>query len=166
MAPNGAPYREGSLAQFIVFRLSGEEFAIPIGEVREIIRSAPLTPVPGAPAAVKGVLNVRGEIAAVVDLRVRFGLPARDGPENKHLVISAVEKGLYALMVDEVAEVLRVAPEEIKPAPEAAARLESGCVRGVVARGGRLIVLLDLAKTLEHETLGPPPAAPGPRRRP
>lgn len=159
MSPPDAQPPQGGLAQLIVFRLADEEFAIPIDQVREIIRSAPMTPVPGAPAAVKGVLNVRGEIAAVVDLRVRFGLPAKDGPDNKHLIITAVDKGLYALMVDEVAEVLRVAPEEIKAAPEAAARLEPGCVRGVVVRNGRLIVLLDLARALEHESLGPSPAA-------
>jgi purine-binding chemotaxis protein CheW len=153
MSPETAPYVEGRLEQLIVFRLAGEEFAIPIGDVREIIRSGPVTPVPGARASVKGIINVRGEIAAVVDLRIRFGLPSNQEPEPKHLVITSQGKNLLALMVDEVAEVLRIGPNEIMNPPEIAGKIEPGCVAGVVTRGGRLIVLLDLAKTLADESL-------------
>lgn len=165
MLPGAPAYVEGALEQLIVFRLAAEEFAIPIGDVREIIRSAPVTPVPGARASVKGIINVRGEIAAVVDLRVRFGLPSRAEPEPKHFVITAQGKNLLALMVDEVAEVLRIAPNEIRHPPEIAGKIEPGCVAGVVTRGGRLIIMLDLAKTLGDVSLagrGSPrlPAAP------
>jgi purine-binding chemotaxis protein CheW len=153
MPPEAAPYAEGGLEQLIVFRLAGEEFAIPIGDVREIIRSAPVTPVPGARASVKGIINVRGEIAAVVDLRVRFGLTSKQESEPKHFVITAQGKNLLALMVDEVAEVLRISGNEIRRPPEVAVKIERGCVAGVVTRGGRLIVLLDLAKTLADESL-------------
>lgn len=161
MLPEGAARAEGRLVQLIVFRLGEEDFAIPIEEVREIIRSAPVTPVPGAPASVAGIINVRGEIAAVVDLRVRFGLPSRQESVPKHVVITAQGKSLFALLVDEVAEVLRISKDEIKPPPEIAAKVEPRGVTGVVARGGRLIVLLDLAQTLEDvspaitETLPP-----------
>jgi purine-binding chemotaxis protein CheW len=160
MPPESAAYVEHKLAQLIVFRLGDEDFAIPIEDVREIIRSAPVTPVPGAPASVGGILNVRGEIAAAVDLRARFGLPPRKDPAPKHIVITAQGKNLFALVVDEVAEVLRLSSDEIKPPPEIASRVAPGCVAGVVTRDGRLIILLDLAKTLEEET----PPAPEARR--
>jgi purine-binding chemotaxis protein CheW len=171
MLHEAAPYAKGGLEQLIVFRLAGEEFAIPIGDVREIIRTAPVTPVPGARASVKGIINVRGEIAAVVDLRVRFGLPSKQESEPKHFVITAQGKNLLALMVDEVAEVLRINGTEIRPAPEVASKIEPGCVKGVVTQGGRLIVLLDLEKTLASESLGlaaaqqrlAPPAAASPQ---
>lgn len=149
MPPRTAPPSEGGkLAQLIVFRLADQDFAIPIEDAREIIRSVPVTPVPGAPAGVKGLVNVRGEIAAVLDLGVRFGLPSRGAPASRHLVITAQGKNLFALLVDEVAEVLRISRDEIRPPPEFAAVVEPGVVTGVVTRGGRLIILLELAKTL------------------
>lgn len=151
MLPATAPYVEVGLEQFIAFRLGSEEFAIPIGDVREIIRYGPVTPVPGARAEVQGVINVRGEIAAVVDLRVRFGLPSKPGAEPKHLVITARGKDLIALMVDEVSEVLRVAPDEIRRPPPTVGQIALGGVSGVVTRDGRLIVLLDLAKCLAED---------------
>jgi purine-binding chemotaxis protein CheW len=165
MLPETAPNVEGGIEQLIVFRLAGEEFAIPIGDVREIIRSGPVTPVPGVRASVKGIINVRGEIAAVIDLRVRFGLPSKKDAEPKHVVITAQGKNLLALMVDEVAEVLRIGPNEIRRTPKIAGKIEPGCVAGVVTRGDRLIVLLDVAKTLAEESLtgtaeAPPPEEP------
>lgn len=147
-----AAYVEKSVVQLIVFHLGEEDFAIPIEDVREIIRGAPVTPVPGAAAGVEGVINVRGDIAAAIDLRVRFGLPPRKESKPKHIVITAHGKNLFALVVDEVVEVLRLSKDEIKPPPDIASRRERDCVTGVVARAGRLIVLLDLAKALADET--------------
>lgn len=152
---------DGKLVQLIVFQLGEEDFAIPIASVREIIRSAPITPVPGADESFKGIINVRGEIAAAVDLRVWFGLPSRDDAEPRRIVITTQGKNLFGLVVDEVAEVLRVSTDEIKPPPEIAMKVERSCVTGVILREGRLIVLLDLAKLLESE-----PAATGGGERP
>lgn len=155
MLPESAPFVGGKLVQLIVFQLGAEDFAIPIGSVREIIRNAPITPVPGVDESFKGIINVRGEIAAAVDLRVRFGLPPRKDLEPKRIVITAQGKNLFGLVVDEVAEVLRVSTDEIKPPPEIARTVERSCVTGVIVKEGRLIILLDLAKLLENE----PPAA-------
>jgi len=150
MAAESAAYVEdGKLAQLIVFQLAKEDFAIPIGSVREIIRNAPITPVPGADPSFMGIINVRGEIAAAVDLRVRFGMPPRKDLEPKRIVITAQGKNLFGLVVDEVAEVLRVSTDEIKPPPEIAMKVERGFITGVVLREGRLIILLDLTKILE-----------------
>lgn len=152
MHAENAAFVDGKLVQLIVFQLGAEDFAIPIGSVREIIRNSPITPVPGAEESFKGIINVRGEIAAAVDLRVRFGLPPREDMEPKRIVITAQGKNLFGLVVDEVAEVLRVSTDEIKPPPEIAMKAERSCVTGVILREGRLIVLLDLARLLENET--------------
>lgn len=157
---DSATFVDSKLVQLIVFQLGKEDFAIPIGSVREIIRNAPITPVPGADESFKGIINVRGEIAAAVDLRVRFGLPPRTDLEPKRIVITAQGKNLFGLVVDEVAEVLRVSTDEIKPPPEVAMKVERSCVTGVVLREGRLIILLDLVKILEGE----PSAAAGGER--
>lgn len=161
MNGDSAAFVNEKLVQLIVFQLGKEDFAIPIGSVREIIRNAPITPVPGSDASFKGIINVRGEIAAAVDLRVRFGLPSRKDAEAKRIVITAQGKNLFGLVVDEVAEVLRVSTDEIKPPPEIALKVERSCVTGVVLREGRLIILLDLSKILEAE-----PAAAGGGERP
>lgn len=154
MAPGpAAPPRETKLVQLIVFRLADEEFAVPIGEVREIVRSAPVTPVPGAPAFIKGMINVRGDIAVVVDLKARFSLPAGQPAEPRHIVIAAHGKNIFAFEVDEVTEVLRIAADEVKPSPETATRVEERYVTGFVLRGDRLIVLIDLMKALSEEAL-------------
>lgn len=155
MPAESAAFVDGKLVQLIVFQLGAEDFAIPIGSVREIIRNSPITPVPGAEESFKGIINVRGEIAAAVDLRVRFGLPSRKDMEPKRIVITAQGKNLFGLVVDEVAEVLRISTDEIKPPPDIAMKVERSCVTGVVLKEGRLIILLDLAKILENE----PPAA-------
>lgn len=160
MAPETAVYVEGKIAQLIVFRLADQDFGIPIGDVREIIRSAAVTPVPGAPEPVKGLINVRGEIAATIDLRRRFGLPPGKSLQSKHFVITAQGKDLFALMVDEVVEVLRINANEIKRSPAVSVKIEPDFVMGVVTRGNRLIIALDLAKLLSEEPLARPGKPP------
>lgn len=145
---NAPPPRGGRLVQFVIFKLADEDFAIPIDEVREIIRTVPVTPVPGSPRAVQGMINVRGEIAVVVDLRARFSLLERAGLQPKHIIITAQKKSLFAFMVDEVTEILRIMEDEIKPTPPTMIKVEKNFVTGVVIREGRLIALLDLARVL------------------
>jgi len=152
-AESPAPPREGRIVQLIIFRLAQQEFAIPIGEVREIIRSAPPTPVPGAPDFIRGMINVRGEIAVILDLKKRFGLTGGETSGPKHVVITAQGKNLFAFIVDEVTEILRLSEAEIKPPPELATKIEESYVSGFVMRGQRLIVLLDLVKVLSEQAL-------------
>ena len=142
----------GAQLQLIIFRLAEEEFAVPIGEVREIIRSVPVTPVPGPGEFVRGMINVRGEIAVVVDLKRRFALSGVEaGP--KHFVITAQGRNLFAFLVDEVTEILRISPEDLKPSPEIATEVDQSFLKGFVVREARLIALLDIAKVLSEEAL-------------
>lgn len=160
MPSENAPSRGAQLVQFVIFKLADEDFAIPIGEVREIIRAVPVTPVPGSPESIRGMINVRGEIAVVVDLKARFSLRERTALQPKHIIITAQKKSLFAFMVDEVTEILRIMGNEIKPTPPTVIKVEENYLTGVVIREGRLIALLDLEKVLAEPVLAGAASSP------
>jgi purine-binding chemotaxis protein CheW len=165
------PAREASAADDVVqlctFRVGGEDYAVDIMRVREIVQPLPITPVPRAPKFVDGVVRLRGEVIPVVDVRKRFGLPAAPpGRRAKYLIVKIAGRRL-ALVVDEVSEVLRIPRGELRPAPELvgldAPRFFLGvCGGGSAAAGagrhggdpGRLRLLLNVKALLE-------PVAPG-----
>ncbi len=144
---------ETKIVQLIVFRLGDEEFGVEIGEVREIIRTGTVTPIPDSPGFIKGVINVRGEIVATIDLKTRFLLPTDKGAESRHTIITEQEKNVFGLMVDEVTEVLRIPETEVKAAPELVTKIHQEYVSGVVTMSNRLIILIELAKVLSEEEL-------------
>lgn len=143
---------EGKLTQLIIFNLGDEEFGAEIGQTREIIRMGVITPIPDSPDFIKGVINVRGEIAVVIDLKKRFFLQEKE-VEAKHIVMTEQDKNLFGLMVDEVTEVLRIPETEIKEAPELVTRIHEEYVKGVVTIEDRLIILLDFNRVLSEEEL-------------
>jgi purine-binding chemotaxis protein CheW len=103
--------------QLCTFRIGGEDYAVDIMRVREIIQPLPITPVPRAPAFVEGVVHLRGEVVPVVDVRRRFGLPpSAPTHKTKFLVVHLAGRRI-GLVVDEVCEVVRLARAEIRPAP-------------------------------------------------
>ena len=143
---------EAALVQLIVFHAGDEEFAVPIGSVREIVRAGPVTPIPDSPDFIKGLINVRGEIVATVDLKNRFSLSA-EAVQPKHVLITQQEDNLFGLSVDEVTEVLRIPQAEIKPPHKLMTKIHEEYVSGVVTHQERLIILLDLAQVLSVEEL-------------
>jgi len=144
---------EGKIIQLIVFSLGDEEFGADIAQVREIIRMRSITPIPDSPDFIKGVTNVRGEIAVVIDLKRRFFLRAKKEVEEKHIVMTEQDKNLFGLMVDEVSEVLRIGEAEIKTTPELVTRIDRIYISGVLTLENRLIMMLDLEKVLSEEEL-------------
>lgn len=147
------PVEEPRIAQSIVFRLADEEFGVSIGAVREIIRAGSVTQIPDSPSFIKGVINVRGEIVAAIDLKARFFLGPEPASQSKHIIITQQEDTLFGLMVDEVTEVLRVPEAEIKHPPHLMTELDEEYVSGVITLDGRLVLLLDLAKVLSGEEM-------------
>ncbi len=134
--------------QAVGFRIGRQSFALPISVVYEIVRPPEITAVPHAPEYVEGVINLRGRIVPVIDLRRRFGAsPAEDKRKNRILVV-ALEGRLAGLLVDSASEVLRIADKEIEPSPKLFGDVEPGYVRGVAKCGGRLVVLLEVDKIL------------------
>lgn len=145
---------EAQVIQLIVFDLGDEEYGADINQVREIIRTEAITPIPDSPDFIKGVSNVRGEIPVIIDLKARFFLPSsKRDVEDRHIVITEQEKNIFGLLVDEVTEVLRIPEMDIKLAPELVTRIDREYVNGVITLENRLIILLDLSKVLSSEEL-------------
>ena len=149
-----APEEEGKVIQLIVFDLGDEEYGADINQVREIIRTGTITPIPDSTDFIKGVSNIRGEIPVIIDLKSRFFLPpVKREVEDRHIVITEQEKNIFGLLVDEVTEVLRIPETEIKSAPELVTKIDREYVSGVITPENRLIILLDLSKVLAEEEL-------------
>ena len=133
-------------AQIVVFALGDERYGLEISTVYEIIRQQPITAVPQAPASVEGVINLRGRIIPVVDLRARFGLPEAPTVAASSRVVVCDANGLrVGLIVDGVSEVLMVPADAVEPTPEIAVGASTEYVRGVAKLDDQMIILLDLA---------------------
>lgn len=136
--------------QVVGFRIGNETYGVRIGTVREIVRVPEITAVPSAPDTVEGVINLRGKIIPVMDLRKRFGqADIRPDKKNRILVVE-LENKLVGLIVNTASEVLKIAPSEVEAPGTVFAEGESSCVTGVGKLKGRLIILLDVAKLLKR----------------
>lgn len=144
---------EERVMQLIVFRTGDEEFCVPIDEVLEIIKVGDITPIPDAPSFMKGIINVRGDIVAIIDLKSRFYLQATGTVKSKHIIITKQENVLFGLMVDEVLEALRVKKTDVTQAPSIIFKMYEGYVNEIVVHENRLIILLDLPKILSQDDL-------------
>lgn len=130
--------------QLVTFSLGTEEFGVDIMKVQEIIRIPPITRVPKAPKYVEGVINLRGNVIPVVNLRVRFGMEQGDETDLSRIVVLQVNGKVFGVRVDGVTEVLRLDSEAIEPPPPLALGMDSNFIRGVGKIGERLLILLNL----------------------
>lgn len=139
---------DDSLLQLVTFNISEEEFGVDILKVQEIIRTMEITKVPRAPEFVEGVINLRGKVIPILDLRRRFGMQAR--PHDKQTRIIVIELGamIVGFVVDGVSEVLRISASTVEPPPAVVSGLESEYISGVGKLEDRLLILLDLNKLL------------------
>lgn len=137
------------VTKIVVFRLAEEEYGIPIDKVESIIRRETLTPVPYAPPSMVGVINQRGRIVPVIDLALRFDLPATEPSASARIVICQLEGELVGLAVDAATEVLQLPPGAIDNPPEVVSspRMQEA-VAGVAHVGERLIVLLMIEQVI------------------
>ncbi|MEW5723430.1 MAG: chemotaxis protein CheW [Thermodesulfobacteriota bacterium] len=147
--------------QFVTFRLGDHFLGLDVLEVREINRVLETTPVPPAPAFVRGLINLRGQVITVLDLGVRLGLaPLEITPETHNVILKADRVGL---LVDAIGDVATVEENEIEAPPANLVGLEDELINGVVQLEGELLVILDAAKVLEHRAGQAPDQAAGPR---
>ena len=130
--------------QIACFRLGDDHYAVDIMRIKEIIRPQKLTSLPKAPPFVEGVLNLRGTVIPVIDLRKRFDFPASTLDRNTRLLIVTVGRQLLGLAVDEVTEVLTLTPREIKPPPQMINGISAEYLVGVCLAKDSLIMLLNL----------------------
>ncbi|MHB8841684.1 MAG: chemotaxis protein CheW [Candidatus Aquicultor sp.] len=134
--------------QLVVFEVGEESFGIDISLVQEIIRLQPITEVPRAPMYVKGVINLRGKVIPVVDLRERFNLGVDDETKATRIVVVNVLGNTVGMIVDAVSEVLRLATDAIEPPSTIVESVGSQYLKGIGKLEERLIILLDLDKLL------------------
>ncbi|MFH1791755.1 MAG: chemotaxis protein CheW [Candidatus Omnitrophota bacterium] len=141
--------------QLVIFRLADEEFGLEISQVREIIRIQDITPMPKAPDFIEGVINLRGQIIAVMDLARRFGLKSGGRSEKSRIVVVEIQGSTVGLVVDDVPEVLRIQSGNIDPTPEMLqSQVHADFIKGVGKQENRLIVLLDATKILTKGEAG------------
>ena len=146
--------QDTTILQLASFSLGGEEYAVEISMVQEIVRMTSVTRVPRAPAFVEGVVNLRGKIVPVIDLRRRFNLPVTDRTKATRIIIVNVVGKTVGLIVDQVREVLRIAADSISPPPELVANgLDATLFKGVGQFGERLIIMLDLQHLLTADEM-------------
>ncbi len=141
---------DSSLLQLVTFRIGEEEFGVDILAVQEIIRLLQITPVPRAPASIEGVINLRGKVIPVVNMRSRFSLPARQATSQTRIVVMELEEKIVGFLVDAVSEVLRIPATTVEEPPPVVAGIGSEYIRGVGKLDGRLLILLDLTHLMSH----------------
>lgn len=130
--------------QLVVFTLASESYGINVGAVREIIRMQSVTRVPGAPSYVEGVINLRGKIIPMVDLRKRFGLEATERNNNSRIVVVESQGQHVGIIVDAVTEVLRISNDVVEEVSSTIAGESAQCLMGIGKLKDRLIVMLDI----------------------
>ena len=147
--------------QLVVFDLAAEAYGVDIGAVREIIRMQDITKVPGAPALVEGIINLRGNVIPVVDLRKRFGLSVSERNRDNRILVVDIGGHDIGVVVDAVTEVLRISSDSVEPPSAVITTADSVYLLGIVKLEGRLVILLDLEKVLtesEKNALSEPTA--------
>ncbi len=144
------------MLQVVSFKIGDEEFGVDILQVQEINRLIQITQVPNAPSFVEGVMNLRGKVVPVINLRKRFGLAQKEYDKNTRIVVVELNGKTVGFIVDSVSEVLRISKSVIEPPPELVAGIGSEYITGIAKLDDRLLILIDLDKVLtveEKETL-------------
>jgi len=135
-----------SAVQYLTFTLRTETFAVPVAQVREILDSVPLTRVPQMPAFVAGVLNLRGRVVPVIDLRVRFGFAGQEATRDTCIVVLEIDLDgalmEFGALVDGVQEVLALSADQIEPPPRLGLGMSCDLLAGIGKQGERFIILL------------------------
>jgi purine-binding chemotaxis protein CheW len=144
-------------AQYLTFTLAGEVFAIDIGKVREVLDYTAVTRVPRTPEFMCGVINLRGNVVPVVDMRLKFGLPATERGVNTCIIIVEVtvdeETTVLGALADSVQEVLDLGPEQIEPAPRIGTRLNIEFILGMGKRDEGFVMILDVDRVFSADEL-------------
>jgi purine-binding chemotaxis protein CheW len=152
--------RNGTPAdKYLTFALGAEEYGVPVLKVREIIKMMDITPVPQVPPHVKGVINLRGRVIPVVDLRAKFALPRQDYTERTCIIVVDVAPSdaamLVGVVVDTVSEVLSIAGESIQPTPDFGGQFSADYVCGIAKVKDTVKILLDLDLVLGSDVRSP-----------
>jgi purine-binding chemotaxis protein CheW len=149
-AINTSTVREEVL-QFVTFTLNNEEYAVAILSVQEINRITEITKVPNSPDYVEGVVNLRGKVIPVINLRKKFGFEDKLIDDTSRIIIMDIRGITYGVIVDSVSEVLRVQSSAVEPTPPMSSEANSKFIKGLAKLDGRLIILIDIDNLIDEE---------------
>jgi purine-binding chemotaxis protein CheW len=141
----------GEVVQVVSFRLGTEEYGVDISQVQEIIRMVEITHVPRAPKFMEGVINLRGQLIPIIDLRTRFSMHRIDATKSSRIIVTDIGNKRVGIVVDSVSEVLNIPIENVEDAPEMIAGVGTEYIQGVGKMGDRLIIMLDLTMVISGE---------------
>ncbi len=144
---------QGDGGKFLTFQLKDEEYGLEILKVREIMGILNITPVPQTPGYVKGVINLRGKVIPVVDLRLKFGIQEGEYDQRTCIIVVDVNGVMMGIVVDTVSEVMDIDTADIEEAPSFGARLNTDYILGMGKVEGKVKILLDINKVLTSEEL-------------
>ncbi len=140
-----------AVKQLVIFRVEDEEFGVEITQVKEIIKPMEIFKVPNSPQFIEGLINLRGKVHTVFNLRKKFNLPQKEFDDNTKIIIVNVNDLMVGFIVDEVNEIVRINDENIENTPPSVTGLDKKYLNGVAKIDNRLILLLDLSKVLSSE---------------
>jgi purine-binding chemotaxis protein CheW len=141
------------VTKYIVFSLSGEEYGIPLLKVKEVVAIPDITPVPYGPTHFKGIMNLRGQVFSVIDLRLKLKLAKAEINPESAIIILDLNPIHFGIIVDTVESVRSVSSLEVQPPPEMESQIKSDYMTGIVKQDKKLVILLDVEKTLNGEDL-------------
>ena len=144
--------------KYLTFLIGKEEFGVAVLKVREIMGIQDITAVPQTPPYLKGVINLRGKVIPVIDLRLKFGLPSIDYTQRTCIIVVQVKSGaallLMGIVVDEVSEVITMAPGDIEDTPDFGASVSTTYILGMAKIKGKVKILLDINEVLTSQEIG------------
>lgn len=150
---NAVPAGEGGTMQIVSFRLEREVYGVAVAQVQEIILPGEITRLPQTPEYLRGLINLRSTVIPVIDLRLRFGLPAGETTDETRIMVINVSGKTIGLIVDAVNAVLRISREAIVPPPPTVAGLAREYLTGLARLDNQVLILLDVDKILSEEEI-------------
>lgn len=153
LGQEAGPKARGTEGKYLTFVLGGEEYGLEILKVREIIGLMEITSVPQTPVFIKGVINLRGKVIPVIDLRLKFGMEEAEPTEETCIIVVDIGGAMIGILVDTVSEVLHVMTDQIEPPPSFGGSIDTGFILGMGKIKGKVKILLDIDRALSPEEL-------------
>ena len=155
--PSIGPIMQAKAGKHLTFKLAEEEYGLGILKVQEIIGMMSVTRVPKMPEFIRGVINLRGKVIPVLDLRLKFGMESRDDTDRTCIIVvqlsSSGQDMTMGIIVDEVSEVLDISAEQIEPPPSFGAALDTECLLGIGKIDKKVVMMLDIEKVIAGQEM-------------
>ncbi len=143
--------------QYLTFRLQEEIYAVDVANIREILDFITITKVPKSPEFMRGVINLRGSVVPVIDMKLKFGLPKTEKTVNTCIIVMEIsvdgETVIIGSLADAVQEVLEMEPEQIEPAPRIGTRLNTEFIKGMGKRNDQFLMILDIDRLFSFDEI-------------